>query len=268
MTQHVTSGPRCVLFSPHPDDEIITGTLPLRLMREMSASVMNVAVTAGSLLCRRSERLEEARNACNNIGFSFYAPEGTGFSDVTDTAARDNPRRWLNAVRSIAELLQKEKPDIVFMPHAEDWNRTHVGTNRLVMAALSRCPQLSCLVVETEYWAPMKSPNLLVGATPEVVAHLIDALLCHGKELKRNPYHLRLPAWMMDNVRRGSELVLGQGAQSYQGVFATLYRIREWNGTSLVESLFGNQVVPAHESLAGYLGLMTCYGSNSESNSR
>lgn len=36
----------------------------------------------------------------------------------------------------------------------------------------------------------------------------------HAGEVKRNPYHLRLPAWMMDNVRRGSEVIAGPGSEA------------------------------------------------------
>jgi hypothetical protein len=43
------------------------------------------------------------------------------------------------------------------------------------------------------------------------VADLVAALSLHAGEVARNAFHLRLPAWMMDNVRRGAELVGGQG---------------------------------------------------------
>jgi hypothetical protein len=46
--------------------------------------------------------------------------------------------------------------------------------------------------------------------------------------VKRNPYHLSLPAWMIDNVRRGGELVGGQGGAAPDFAFATLYRLRRW----------------------------------------
>jgi hypothetical protein len=35
--------PVALLFSPHPDDEVLTGLLPLRLQREAGARVVNVA---------------------------------------------------------------------------------------------------------------------------------------------------------------------------------------------------------------------------------
>ena len=42
------------------------------------------------------------------------------------------------------------------------------------------------------------------------------------REVRRNPYHLRMPAWMMDNVRRGAELVGGQGSPAPDFCFCDL----------------------------------------------
>ena len=59
----------------------------------------------------------------------------------------------------------------------------------------------------------MAEPNLLVESGVEDVADLVAALACHVGEVRRNPYHARLPAWMMDNVRRGAELVGGRAGR-------------------------------------------------------
>ena len=50
----------------------------------------------------------------------------------------------------------------------------------------------------------------------------------HRGEVLRNPFHLRLVSWMQDNVRRGSEVVGGQGKLSPEFDFATLYRVSKW----------------------------------------
>ena len=56
--------PRALIFSPHPDDEVIIGGLPLRLLREQKLNVINVAVTLGSLVERQAERWQELQNCC------------------------------------------------------------------------------------------------------------------------------------------------------------------------------------------------------------
>jgi hypothetical protein len=70
---------------------------------------------------------------------------------------------------------------------------------------------------------------------------LITALTFHVEEVRRNPYHLTLPAWMIDNVRRGAELVGGQGGAAPDCTFATLYRLRRWEEGQWKQVLAGGR---------------------------
>jgi hypothetical protein len=83
----------------------------------------------------------------------------------------------------------------------------------------------------------MASPNLLVESSPEDVADLVSATSFHVGEVRRNPYHLLLPAWMQDNVRRGAELVGGQGTAAPNFIFGTVYRLRAWESGDWKEVL-------------------------------
>ena len=65
----------------------------------------------------------------------------------------------------------------------------------------------------------------MVENSQEEVADLVAALSHHKGEVTRNPFHLHLPAWMQDNVRRGAEVVGGQGGKAPDFDFATLYRV-------------------------------------------
>jgi hypothetical protein len=80
-------------------------------------------------------------------------------------------------------------------------------------------------------------PNLLVESGIEDVGDLVAALACHVGEVRRNPYHARLPAWMMDNVRRGAELVGGRDEAAPDFTFATIYRLRQWSHGRLTNVL-------------------------------
>src|SRR5688572_4883568 len=74
----------------------------------------------------------------------------------------------------------------------------------------------------------MATPNLVVEVCPDHLADLMAGLSFHVGEVRRNPYHLGLPAWMQDNVRRGAEVAGGQGEAAPAFDFATLYRVRRW----------------------------------------
>src|SRR5215212_110694 len=65
------TAPKALIFSPHPDDEVIIGGLPLRFLREAGFNVMNVAVTQGSNKGRQAQRWKELTACCNYIGFGL-----------------------------------------------------------------------------------------------------------------------------------------------------------------------------------------------------
>jgi hypothetical protein len=111
----------------------------------------------------------------------------------------------------------------------------------------------SCTVAETEYWAAMDDPNLMVEGDAEAVAELVAATSLHVGEVARNPYHLLLPAWMQDNVRRGGELVGGQGGEAPDFAFATLYRLRRWQDGRWVQALDRGRLLPLGEDLEDLL---------------
>ncbi len=248
--------PRALIFAPHPDDECVVGALPLRLRREFGVEVIDVAVTQGSREGRRAERWRELAEGCAYLGFGLLATIEGGLTAIKPETRVERPGHWAAAVDVVADILAEHRPRIVFFPHDDDWNRTHLGTHRLVVEALRRQgPDFACHTVETEYWGAMDAPNLMVESGEADVAALVAALSCHAGEVRRNPYHLRLPAWMIDNVRRGGELVLGQGGAAPEFTFATLYRLRAWQGGGFQDLLGAGRAVAAGEDLAPLFSL-------------
>lgn len=223
--------PRILIFSPHPDDECIIGGLALRLQREAGMHVVNVAVTQGSNRERQTGRLEELRAACDYLGFDLVQTGERGLERVTARARHENPEEWRAKVAVIAGILREHRPAVILFPHERDWNGTHIGVHHLVMDALAAAGDAArCLTIETEFWGAMDDPNLMVELTAEHAGDLMAATSFHVGEVRRNPYHLLLPAWLQDNVRRGGELVGGQGGAPPDFGFATLYRLGRWNG--------------------------------------
>jgi LmbE family N-acetylglucosaminyl deacetylase len=243
--------PRVLIFSPHPDDECVIGGLALRLLREARMHVLNVAVTQGSRKERQAARFEELKAACSFLGFGLVQTAPGGLERISiKTRERDAPH-WRSCVQVIAKILALQQPKIVFFPHDADWNSTHVGTHHLVVDALKCQPQeFSCCVVETEFWGAMATPNLMVESRAEDVADLMAATSFHVGEVRRNPYHLLLPAWMQDNVRRGGELVSGQGGAAPDFTFSTLYRLRRWRQGGFHSALEGGRQLSAQDNPA------------------
>ncbi|MCS7090926.1 MAG: PIG-L family deacetylase [Verrucomicrobiota bacterium] len=252
------TGPVVLLFAPHPDDETLTGALALRLMREAHVRVVNVAVTLGSRKERRAERLAELRDACASLGFQLELLAPDGLEAVTLQARQHEPARWRCMVEQVGDLLLRHEPVAIFCPHDSDGHATHIGTHYLVCDALQQlASRLDCRVIETEFWAPLADPNLMVEVAPELLADLLAATACHAGEVERNPYHLRLPAWMMDNVRRGAELLGGFGATAPPFLFAQLFRMRHWREGQWEAITDSQKVLPITVSSATLLSPAT-----------
>lgn len=225
-----------VLCSPHPDDEALTGALPLRLRLELGATVTNCAITLGSDVARREGRLRELESACRVLDFGLAIPRDPGgFESVNVKTRTEQPEAWAAMVRTLLNTFERLQPDAVFAPHAEDWHPAHEGAHFLAVDALaefiSRTGRGAIPLIETSYWHEHAQPNLMVGVSPERVATLVMATAEHSGEISRNPYHLRLPSRMIENVRRGAETIGGAGGAAPDFPFAELYRVTFVNGT-------------------------------------
>lgn len=245
------NAPRVLVFAPHPDDEAINGGLALRLRRERRFRVTAVAVTQGSRVDRKTERLEEMREACHFLGFELIATPNSGLTGIHLRTRTTHPEAWAEAVAVIAEIIAYHRASVIILPHEDDFHTTHTGTHHLVMDALRTLgPKVRCRIVETEFWRAMADPNLMIESSAADVADLVAATSFHKGEVRRNPHHIHLPGWMSDNVRRGSELVGGQGVAAPAFTFATLYRIRDWVNGDFQACINAGVLIPASGDLA------------------
>jgi LmbE family N-acetylglucosaminyl deacetylase len=199
-----------MILSPHPDDESIVGSLAVRLSKENNAHILNVAVTVGSNKERQAARRKELQDACEVL-------------EIENVFLDEN---WKMKEKELKSLIQKYQPDLIIAPHVKDHHPAHIKTGELCKKVLTSLKKNICLVAWSEFWGPMAKPNLLVEVPQEILEIQMEALSKHVGEISRNPYHLRLPAWMMDNVRRGSEVVGGKGSDASQMAFGVLYQLQ------------------------------------------
>ncbi|MDR3410924.1 MAG: PIG-L family deacetylase [Formivibrio sp.] len=241
------NAPVALLFSPHPDDECISGALPLRLLREAGYRVINLPITLGSNPRRQGERSDELARACTWLGFELREIESGGLTHISTHARLKEPESWAEKVEMVAKLIAELKPAIVICPNEDDGHATHIGTHHLAIDALAHEGH-ACWLAQTEFWRAMAHPNLLVESSTADTADLVAALACHVGEVKRNPYHLRLTSWMADNVRRGAELIGGAGVAAPEFAFGTLYRLDWFDGEQLVPTK-QRHIMPARGNL-------------------
>lgn len=245
---------KVMICSPHPDDEALVGALPLRLRQECGATVVNCAITLGSDASQRARRLNELKASCAVLGFEVViANPPRGFDRVNPDNRQNHPEEWAAKVHVLSEVLEREHPDAVFAPHADDFNTTHVGTHYLVAGALGeylkRTGRGALPFFQTEFWHQLSRPNLLVGVSAEDEATLIMATAEHGDEVRRNPYHLRHPGRMIENVRLGAEVVGGQGGAAPDFPFAEIYSLIFATGHALGAPKPGGRLIGPEEKI-------------------
>src|SRR5262245_43776099 len=112
--------PRVLIFSPHPDDEVVIGGLALRLLRELEWKVTNVAVTQGSKKERQLERWTELQKCCDYIGFELLSTASGGLEGINLNSRGTQPNQWAESVGRIQEILRQTAPRAIFFPHDND----------------------------------------------------------------------------------------------------------------------------------------------------
>ncbi len=141
---------------------------------------------------------------------------------------------WPTKAKELKSLIQKYQPNLILAPHLKDHHPTHIKTGKLLEKVL-KTSKIKTLVAWTEFWGAMEKPNCLVEVPNEILELQMKALVMHAGEVARNPYHLRLPAWMMDNVRRGGEIISNVGGEVPKMPFGVIYHLQLFKNGKLTK---------------------------------
>lgn len=204
---------KILVIAPHPDDECLMSGFAIRAQDEWGSEVYVLPFSYGSNLDRQNERKRELTHAVSALGFTVIDPRSPQFSELTR--------------EEILSVLESLSPEILIIPHAQDGHPTHIRCSTLSMTLAKewvKQKNKTLIVLESEFWMNIENPNLLIPLTGTQVSKIGEALSLHVGEVSRNPYHLSLPAYFMEQKRRGSEKVLGLGSKIEDFVFAQSYR--------------------------------------------
>jgi len=208
------------IISAHPDDECIQGGIALRLMQENNFHVVNIAVTLGSDVKRQKARQKELEKATDFLGF-----ENIVLSED-----------WKLKEKELASLISKYQPSVILCHHEEDHHPTHIKCAKLLHKVCSKNEfSEPFMILWNEFWGQLKAPQVLIEIPVDLLEKQMSALELHVGEVKRNPYHLRLPAWMMDNVRRGAEVIAGKGSKAPAFAFGVLVMIAFYHKKKIIK---------------------------------
>jgi LmbE family N-acetylglucosaminyl deacetylase len=177
---------RVLILAPHPDDEVLGcgGTIC-----EHTASrdrVTAVFLTSGELGLKHltptqawEMREREAKAAARILGLSaidfLRGPDWELASATTRLAPR------------LQTLLQRDAPDLIYLPHPRDWHPDHQAVQRLLRRALRRSGLPQPELRAYEVWTPLTKFDHVVDITSAMPTKL-KALRAHRSQLKEFDY--------------------------------------------------------------------------------
>ncbi len=159
---------KLMIFAPHPDDDIIGcgGTIAKNTAEGNTVSVVYISSgEAGSLNDSPGElaviREEEARRAAALLGVNdlFFLRRQDGYIAFEQ-----------EAIEKLIRLIRAEKPDTIYLPHAQESVRDHQISHQLVIEACNRAagpwfqhcgpePWSVSTILAYEVWTPLQTIN-------------------------------------------------------------------------------------------------------------
>jgi LmbE family N-acetylglucosaminyl deacetylase len=177
-----------LVVAPHPDDESIGCGGMICLHRRRGHPVHVVFLTSGELGMEgvaaakvRAIREAEAAEAARVLGVM-----GLDFLRLPDDGVSANIERGAQALR---QALERQTPDLIYLPHPEESHPDHEAALLLVRKALvevcgrAELPELCGY----EVWSPLGCPDWTEDIS-QVMRQKLRAVRCYRSQLKSFRY--------------------------------------------------------------------------------
>lgn len=186
-----------LVFSPHPDDDVIGCGGSILKHSELGHMVTVVYMTsgeAGNIRYTKDElsriREREATQASALLGTNKVV-----FLHNEDGYLTYNKGSLIPVVNLIREI----QPDIVYVPHKYDGHKDHIATNEIVIEAIERArspffqdligkPWLVKDVFCYEVWTPLQNISYVEDITIQMPRKL-EAIAKHQSQIENRDYH-------------------------------------------------------------------------------
>jgi LmbE family N-acetylglucosaminyl deacetylase len=147
---------KILFFCPHPDDDVFSAGALIKYLASKN-EVYSVFVTYSPRGVDRNIpenkkiqiRKKEAIAACKVLGSE---PIFLGLDQLKIEPDKQN-------IEIMEQLLEKENPDIVFLPPVNDAHPTHKKVNQIVSSALEKNNVKEVWAYET--WTPLPNPDYI-----------------------------------------------------------------------------------------------------------
>ncbi|NLK51844.1 MAG: PIG-L family deacetylase [Syntrophomonadaceae bacterium] len=183
---------RVLVFSPHPDDDLIGcgGSIAKHIGQgDLVTVVYMTSGEAGSLHYSKSDlaRIREAE-----------AAKAAAVLGLTDLIFFQRPDGYLNYNREnlipIINLIREKQPNLVYLPHKNDLHKDHIRTYELVMEACTRAsgpwfpecegqPWSVDIILGYEVWTPLSEVSYIEDIT-SFMDLKVEALKQHKSQIQ------------------------------------------------------------------------------------
>lgn len=175
-----------LVIAPHPDDESIGcgGTVCLHVQR--GDRVVAVFLTSGELGLKHLARDEawktrekEGRKAAKILG-------------IAETTFLRQPDWFLNdhvesAATSLVSILNREQPQIIYLPHAKEWHPDHQASLPIVRRALEAAAKFAVQLRSYEIWTPLTEYDHVEDISA-LMPQKLKAIRAHRSQLAEFAY--------------------------------------------------------------------------------
>jgi LmbE family N-acetylglucosaminyl deacetylase len=175
-----------LVIAPHPDDESIGCGGAICLHTGRGDRVTTVFLTSGELALKHLDREEawrvretEARAAANVLttqdGVFLRQPDwyvGDGID---------------NAAAALRPVLEREAPDLIYLPHPLEWHPDHRATLGVLRQALRDSELAAPSLLLYEVWTPLSTYDHVEDITA-VMPQKLRAVRCYTSQLDQFRY--------------------------------------------------------------------------------
>ena len=173
---------KVLVIAPHPDDEAIGCGGALSLHGERGDVVSAVFLTSGELGLKTLPREQawqiretEARDACKTLAINdpefLRLPDWTMGDDIAGAAAK------------LAPLLGLRQPELIYLPHPNEWHPDHRASLPVLRAALAMSGGVRTELRGYEVWTPLAEYQHVENITG-VMARKLRAVRKHASQVK------------------------------------------------------------------------------------
>ena len=175
-----------LVIAPHPDDESIGCGGALSLHARRGDRITGVYLTSGELGLKHLPRREawllrerEAARAAEILGIArlFFLRLADWF--VSDAVGK--------GAAKLRPILNRAKPDLIYLPHEQEWHPDHKAALPMVRAALKASRIVTPGARAYEVWTPLMAHDYVEDISA-VITRKLRALRAHKSQLQEFDY--------------------------------------------------------------------------------